>query len=240
MAGSMSSTAGRIRFLPHAPSPKGRDVTVATQLLGTAARGVDDQLEFTLKPGAKVRLVTAVLSGIDAPRHLESAKSRVPKITPAEIDKLNAAHREWWTHFWSESYVEIGDPLIEKFYYGSQYVIASASRTGKVAPGLYTPWVTTDRAGWNGDYTLNYNFETPYLALYSSNHIAITDSYDGPVLAFAGRAKLYSGTMLNIRGSYFPAHIGPWGIDRDSDHDPFMGQKSDAAFLALPHATAHL
>jgi hypothetical protein len=213
---------------------KGREVTVATQLLGTAARGVDDHLEFTLKPGAKVWLVTAVLSDIDAPRHLESAKSRVSTITPLEIDKLNAAHREWWTHFWSESYVEIGDPLIEKFYYSSQYVIASASRTGKVAPGLYTPWVTTDHAGWNGDYTLNYNFETPYLALYSSNHIAIADSYDAPVLDFIGRAKLYAGTMLNIRGAYFPAHIGPWGIDRDSDHDPFMGQKSDAAFLALP------
>jgi hypothetical protein len=216
------------------PTTKGREVTVATRLLGEEARAVDDGLEFNLRPGGKVWLVTAVLSDIDAPQHLESARSRVSTVTPAEIEKLNAAHREWWTRFWSESYVEIGDSLIEKFYYASHYLMASASRTGKVAPGLYTPWVTTDHAGWNGDYTLNYNFETPFLALYSSNHIATTDSYDAPVLDFIGRAKLYAGTMLNVRGVYYPAHIGPWGIERDTDHDPFMGQKSDAAFLAIP------
>ena len=40
-----------------------------------------------------------------------------------------------------------------------RYILACASREGKIAPGLFGPWQTNDAAGWNGDYTLNYNFQ---------------------------------------------------------------------------------
>ena len=169
------------------------------------------------------------------PRASGGRTRRAPQPSPPpSLDKIDAAHREWWNHFWSESFVEIGDPLIEKFYYAAQYVIASASRTGKVAPGLYGNWVTTDHPSWNGDYTLNYNHQTPFLALYSSNHVATSDSYDAPVLDALDRAKLYAWTLLGVRGAYYPGHLAPWGIERPFDYDPFMGQKSDASFLAIP------
>jgi hypothetical protein len=57
--------------------------------------------------------------------------------------------------------VDLGDEfrLLEQFYYGAQYAVGSASRAGRMAPGLWGPWITTDTPGWNGDYTLNYNFQ---------------------------------------------------------------------------------
>jgi hypothetical protein len=162
------------------------------------------------------------------------AEVRAGEMTVPKIERILGLHREWWRNYWSQSFVQIGDPVLEKFYYASQYITASASRTGKVAPGLYGPWVTTDHPSWNGDYTLDYNLQTPFLGLYSSNHIATSDPYDPPVLAFIDRAKKYARTMLNVRGVYYPGHIGPWGLEREFDYDPFMGMKSNAAFLVMP------
>jgi hypothetical protein len=213
---------------------KGREVSFAARLEGAAGAVEGGELRFTVQPGRKAYLVIPVLSDLDAPEHRPAAVARAQALDPDGLDKLNAAHRDWWKHYWSESFVEIGDPLLEKFYYSSQYVIASASHSGKIAPGLYGPWVTTDHPSWNGDYTLNYNHQTPFLALYASNHISTSDPYDPPVLAFMERAKLYAQTMLNVRGVYYPGHMGPWGMERPYDYEPFMGQKSDAAFLVQP------
>jgi len=211
---------------------KGRELTFATRLIGAEATIHEGAMQFTLQPGRKIYLVTPVLSDLDSPEHRAAAQARAAALTPDALDRLNAAHREWWTRFWSESYVEIGDPLIEKFYYSSQYVIASASRAGKVAPGLYGNWVTTDHPAWNGDYTLNYNHETPFLALYASNHLEVAGSFEQPLLDIMSRAKQYARTILGVRGILVPGHIGPWGIERPFDYDPFMGEKHVGSFLA--------
>lgn len=213
---------------------KGREASFAARVVGSDSSIHDGDIVFSLSPGQPVFLVTPVLSDLDAPNHLAAALERVQTLTPSVMTELYQAHCAWWRDYWSQSFIEMDDPVLEKFYYASQYITASASRSGKVAPGLYGPWVTTDHPSWNGDYTLNYNLETPYLGLYSSNHLATADSYDAPILDFIGRGKTYARTMLNVRGVYYPGHIGPWGLERPFDYEPFMGQKSNAAFLVMP------
>jgi hypothetical protein len=212
----------------------GRQVSVAVRVVGEPSTVADGGITFSLVPGKPVYLIASILSDLDAPNHLAAAQARAESVTAADIMNISETHRAWWQNYWSESYIDINDPVIEKSYYVSQYIMASASRSGKVAPGLYGPWVTTDHPSWNGDYTLDYNLQTPYLGLYSSNHIAVSDSYDPPVLDFLGRAETYARTMLNVRGVYYPGHIGPWGLERKFDYDPFMGMKGNAAFLAMP------
>ena len=161
--------------LPPSSSPtvKGREITFATRVIGAETKLAGDALQFELQPGATVYLVSSVLSDLDDSQHVKAAQARVQAATPAELQKLNSALRDWWKNFWAESFVEIGDKVLEKFYYMSQYLIASAARTGKVAPGLYGPWMTVDTPYWNGDYTLDYNHQMPYYGLYSSNHVAV-------------------------------------------------------------------
>jgi alpha-L-fucosidase 2 len=213
---------------------KGREVSFTARLVGEQSSIEDGGIDFTLQPGKPVYLVGLILSDLDSPHHQAMAQTGAQEMTTSEIERVLALHREWWRSYWSQSFVDFGDPTLEKFYYASQYITASASRTGKVAPGLYGPWVTTDHPSWNGDYTLDYNHQTPYLGLYSSNHVATADSYDPPVLEFIDRARKYARTMLNVRGVYYPGHIGPWGLERPFDYDPFMGMKSNAAFLVMP------
>jgi alpha-L-fucosidase 2 len=213
---------------------KGREVSVAVHVIGAPSTAQNGTLSFSLQPGAKVYLVVPILSDLDDPNHLAAAQALAAAQTSAGIEADQKTSREWWRNYWSESSVETGDPVLDKYYYSAQYEIATASRTGKIAPGLYGPWVTTDHPAWNGDYTLDYNHQTPYLALYSSNHAATSDPYDPPILKLMDRSREYARTLLNERGVYYPGHMGPWGIERPFDYDPFMGMKSNAGFLAMP------
>ena len=182
---------------------KGREVSYATRLIGAEATSLEGIMRFTIQTGGKVTLVTPVLSDLDAPedRALSGARrgthaggSRPSQCRPSRVvdavlvGVLRGNQRS----------------ADRKYYYSSQYVIASASRAGKVAPGLYGNWVTTDHPAWNGDYTLNYNHETPFLALYASNHLEVAGSFEQPVLDIMSRAKQYARTILGVRGVLFP------------------------------------
>ena len=74
---------------------------------------------------------------------------------------ITLEHAAWWSEYWkSGAAVSLGSRrlLLEGWWYGAQYLFGSATRPGKVAPGLWGPWVTGDqRAAWNGDYTIDYS-----------------------------------------------------------------------------------
>ena len=74
---------------------------------------------------------------------------------------LTLEHTSWWSDYWQHgAAVSLGSErlLLEGWWYGAQYLFGSATRPGKVAPGLWGPWVTGDmRAAWNGDYTIDYS-----------------------------------------------------------------------------------
>lgn len=222
--------------LPPARSSldRGREITFAARLIGAQGTIHNGTIDFTLAPGRPVYLVTPILSDLDARNHHAAALGRALNLTVPAILKVRDLHRKWWHDFWAQSFVNIDDPFLEKYYYSSQYITASASRAGKVAPGLYGPWVTTDRPSWNSNYTMDYNYETPLLAMYSSNHIAVAGSYEQPLIDFIGRGRLYAKTLLNDRGVLYPGNMGPWGMERPFEFEPMMGMKSNAAFAAMP------
>ena len=63
------------------------------------------------------------------------------------------------------------------FYYAMLFTVGAASRPGKMAPGLWGPWITTDGAGWNGDYTLNYNFQAIFYGVFATNHPELAEPF---------------------------------------------------------------
>jgi len=210
----------------------------------------EGRLEIT--PGRHVFAV-GVYSNFDAEDFKAQALNRVSGFDEAAADALWKDHVAWWESFWNLSHVEIGDEFLEKYYYISQYLFASASRAGKFAPGIWGPYITTDFTDWAGDYHLNYNYQGPYWACYSSNQLTLVENYDKPVLDFMERGRELSSTLVNCRGVYYPVGIGPLGMStcgwpdneeemereygsRDIHHDGgmmFFGQRSNASFCAI-------
>jgi alpha-L-fucosidase 2 len=211
---------------------------------------------FTLEPGKPITVVAAVMTNHDAKGYETLAVQKARDATTGEVVRLRAEHRKWWQSFWAESYVELEDKLLEKHYYASHYVMACCSRNPKFPPGLYGNWITLDRTAWSGDIHLNYNHQTPFWALYSSNHIGLTECYDAPLLEQLEGFQRDARTFLNKKGAYASVGIGPKGLicrfpdkagldqaykakcnpgsyDDLAGQPMFLGQKSNALFAAM-------
>jgi alpha-L-fucosidase 2 len=167
---------------------------------------------ITLVPGKKTIITVTIYTNNDRNDWKEGAIKEAQSLTPAIIQTMYAAHEQWWRAFWEKSTVQVNDPVIEKYYYTSQYLFACASRDNKFAPGIWGPFITKDSSAWGGDYHLNYNYQAPYWAAYSSNHIELTGNYDQPLLDYMDKGKVHARELLQVKGIYYPVGIGPKGL----------------------------
>ncbi len=211
---------------------KSREVAIVTRMLG-GVPVVDDNtgaLSVTLKAGESVTVVSSILSDLDHPDFLETAKKTVLSLQAKDLAGLTAKHRAWWNGFWSRSFIEIPDKEIEKRWYAALYVLGACSRPGKVAPGLWGNWCTTDGPSWHGDFHLNYNFQAPYYLAYGGNHTDLT----APFYQAISEALPNGREMAKRRGwkgVHFPVCIGPWGLLPEGEQD--WGQRSNASYVGL-------
>ncbi|HML47277.1 MAG TPA: hypothetical protein PKE04_11070, partial [Clostridia bacterium] len=180
---------------------------------------------FALEPGKKAHIVLAMLSDLDALDAQEEAY-RLCMRSRAQLPALRESHRRWWEQYWTSSLVETGNDTLDGFYYASLYFLASAVRAGKVPPGLFGPWITSDRPKWTGSYTLNYNYESPFFCLYTSNRQELAESYIEPLLAIIPIGRLYAREKFGRPGICLPVEIGPWGTVCSA---LFHHQKTNAA-----------
>lgn len=168
---------------------------------------------FVIKPGSTVTLVAGICTNHENKNYLATAVARAGNATPAAIKMLQQKNDAWWNKFWSRSSVALGDTMLEKYYYASQYLLACCSRNNDFPPGLCGNSITDDAYNtWEGDYHLNYNYQATWWGAYSSNHIELTEGYDNPVIAYIPKARRHAADELQCRGVYYPTGIGPKGF----------------------------
>ena len=142
-----------------------------------------------------------------------------------------------WLLYWQSAcvvYLPDHDDL-QRFYYGAQYILGASSRLGKVAPGLWGVWVLTDGMNWHGDYTLNYNQESPVYGTYSSNRLDIALASYAPILQYIPQAKVnakyWNCTSENC--IHFPVHITAYGHSGSLGPQGLLRQHFTATFALL-------
>jgi hypothetical protein len=159
---------------------------------------------------------------------LVEAQRRVGTWTREGIEELRERHRAWWRGFWSQSFVRIGDPLIERYYHGSQYLLASCSRNPRFPPSLYGNWITADGPSWQADYHLNDNHQAPWWGVFSSNHPNLM------IFTGGGGIENCSGVPATVNEMLVPSHQGVlrlfpvWPRNRDAS---FGRLRTPGAFL---------
>jgi len=246
--------AGKYHFQEEASAGSGQGLSWVTRAftkevdLATNASAVLKMVgasgpKFTLEPGKPVTLLVAMSSNFEGGDPLVKAKQLAQA---ADAAKLLESHKAWWTRFWNQSYVKMGDAEIMRRYYTAQYVMAAASRNPKFPPGIIGPWITSgDNIFAAGAYWMNYNHAAPFYGLYSSNHLEQADPEDAPILDFMSRGAQYAKDILHIRGLLYPVGIGPLGFDVNYKTQTYKapnleggtaltwGQRSDAAYNLL-------
>ena len=154
------------------------------------------------------------------------------KVAAFDLGRMSAqyeAHKQWWARFWAQSFVEIPDKVIEHQYYLANYVFASCCRDKDFPPGILGSWFCTDGPGWSDDYHLNYNYQAAFYSLYASNHVAMGEVQDQPLLDYIPNGRKMAQNDLKMPGIYYPTGIGPKGITTCGS----FGQRSNASYGAV-------
>lgn len=213
------------------------------------AMQIPDDSIIHLKPHTNELIAVAIYTNFDRPDWKDAVINDAKSFSNT-VEEVRSEHTQWWNDFWSQSNISIGDDFLEKYYYSSLYLLASSTHKGKFAPGIWGSFIMQDYAAWGGDYHLNYNYQAPYWALFSSNQIDLTDNFDQPVLDYMEKGKEHARSLLNCRGIYYPVGLGPKGLcttrwpltpeemferyaSRENTIDDgykFLGQKINAVF----------
>lgn len=170
-----------------------------------------------------------MLSDLDAKNPKEQALA-VNAEAMESVDKLWQKHTQWWKNFWEKSVVETGDETLDSYYYSSLYWMGCCTREGKVPPSLYGGWTTSNLALFSGAYTLNYNYQSPFFCLYTSNRQELIRSYIEPLLDIIPVGEMYAREKFGRNGIILPVEIGPWGLVCSSN---FFYQKTNAAYCCV-------
>ena len=180
------------------------------------------------------------------------------RFTWEEIGRIRAAHEAWWKEWWGHSRIAIGDDELERYYFGQVYLLGAGVRKGKVPPGLYGIWITTDTPKWFSDFHLNYNYAATYYGCFAANRCEVAENMPDPLIDYLPTAMRNAKERLQLldrwtaRRHYYrnsrayldrrkdladgiddaalyPVAIGPRGVSTYDD-DAYLGQVSDGAF----------
>lgn len=113
------------------------------------------------------------------------------------------AHEAVWERFWSKSGLELDDPVLRSMWYRNLYFLRCVVRPGAVSPGLFASLIS-DGPAWHGDYHTNYNIQSTFWPVYSSNHPELSEPYDRLIVDYMPRARWLCQELFGFEGAYIP------------------------------------
>lgn len=174
----------------------------------------------------------------DTPEPKKLVVEKVSNIDGEKYEQLKAEHYAAWKKFWGKSSFSVADEELEMNWYASQYLLAGCTGNKNFAPGLYGNFITVENPSWHSDYHMNYNYQAPFYAACSSNHVEFTDCYHAPLEEFLEKGREFA-KKWGCRGIIYPVGLSPKGLC--SELTPslklwferlFLGQKSNAVHPA--------
>eukprot|EP01079_Euglenida_sp_SAG-EU17-18_P005873 gene5873-1048_t len=232
--------------------------SMSAVVTGTSTGAAANQLwsNSTIKVlfGQKCTILTALVTNHDLgafvtdPGPVPAAVQHVLAVPLGYGDTVARDNAAFWAWFWAQSSVTLPSrPLLQELWFGALYVIGSAARPGRVAPGLYGPWVTQDNSAWHGDYTTDWNFQANFYGVNSVNHMELAQPFFAQteafrplgragaqdVLAGAGNGSCWSTHSPNA--IHYPAHLGPFGNCASMGYSPSAdwGIRWDTPYIAM-------
>jgi len=220
-------------------------VRAASTVVGATPTVNNGSLSFTAQAGNTYTVVTCVMSNWDDLNYQSETINSISGLTQSAVDSQQTASRCWWNWHFGHSFVILGDKTLEKQWYASTYLSACESREFQVAPGLWGNWVMQDMA-WQGDYTLDYNFQLGTTSASVTNNADMQQGYDAAILAWLPHGQ-FNAIKNGFKGAYYEVHIGPlpWGSTESAvspthgQGNPYENMKSNGNFAAMPMLTRY-
>jgi len=198
-----------VQDLPAEPTyPNGFRCIAAALVIGAGApASTPGDIRWEINEDCLVAI--AVVTTRDHADPGKRAKELIQEVRRTGDSILRESHVREWEMYWARCWVRIDDPELHGLWYQWMYVLASATRPGAVAPGLFSPWIVEDKSMWRGSYTIDYNFQQTYCAALSSNHPELLDPYFAEVEAMLPAARRLARKQYGREGLKFPHEMFP-------------------------------
>ncbi len=177
---------------------------------------------------------TFVATNFDTENPKETVINRIKETDENRIRTLEVEHKKEWEKMWAKSSFTLSDKELENAWYSSQYFLYICTGNKRFPPGIFGNFITVERPSWHNDYHLNYNYQAPFYAACSSNHIEFTDCYMSVLEDFYEKGKSFA-EKFGCKGILYPVGIMPGGICSELNKNIkysferlFLGQKSNA------------
>lgn len=149
------------------------------------------------------RMAVAIVTSREAKDPKSAAVELADGALAAAPEALVKTHEAVWEQFWSKSGLELDDSVLRSMWYRNLYFLRCVTRPGAVSPGLFASLVS-DGPAWHGDYHTNYNIQSTYWPVYSSNHPELSEPYDRLIVDYLPRARWLCEQLFEFEGAYIP------------------------------------
>jgi hypothetical protein len=165
-------------------------------------KGMDYALAVASKGNLKaVSLVTSfdIKSGDVLEHAIDLARTTV-----AQKEKvLISEHENGWKTYWSKSGVQLGDTVLQRWWYRTLYFAQTVCKPGTAPMNLMAP-LATDVTPWHSDYHHNYNSWQAFWPLPASNHSELADPWISYLHDMIPRFKFLARETYDCEGIYCP------------------------------------
>lgn len=200
-------------------------------VMGATVTTNGNTLNFTVPAGGQATIALAAVTDFNTTNFFAAAAQQTQGANAASVNSLWQGHNQWWSNFWSKSFVQVPDQLVESEWYASLYLLACCSATNCPPPGLWGNFVSSTGMYWEGDYTLDYNVQATFWVAYACNHPELADNYDQMLLDHISRGEA-TAQHYGFQGIFLYTHLIPTPGWSDDGYT-FWSQKSDALFAGV-------
>lgn len=168
-----------------------------------------------------VEIAWRVASTADGPSWKEDTLSELAQAIERGYDREIREHLQWWEAYWNRSGLRLPDPLFEKNWYLTNYLLGSCSRKGCYPMPLQGVWTADDGhlPPWKGDYHHDLNTEMSYYSYLKAGHFAEGESFLDYLWNMRDCARRFAHDFYDAEGICLPGTmtqtgdaLGGWGM----------------------------
>ena len=181
-------------YIPE--SFNGLDFIMACRISGapaTASIANSHRAEFSLepKPVQEFTLMVAVVTSNESKDLRGAAGKLLDESEQQGPEAIQSEHERWWSDFWKQSFVHLGDDYMENLYYLHLYLMGSSSR------GRYPVLFNGGLWNWNHDVRQwvnphHWNMQQAYWSLNAANHPELMRPYLDTYWRLMPQAEAYA------------------------------------------------
>lgn len=155
----------------------------------------------------------------ESPKPLDLALQRARSALRQDFNKVAWDHLDWWRRYWSEAWIELPNPILERQWTLETYKFGAAARRDTPPITLQGPWTADDGRipPWKGDYHHDLNTELSYWPAYSGNHIDGAEGFVNWLFRTQRASRNWSESFFGLPGLDVPMcsdlrgrQIGGW------------------------------